>query len=201
MRLTIGQLAQQSEFGVAPGLLAGDPEAAEGFALRVVERQPDHGPGRQRLPVRLGLLVQLRRVDATWAALGGLVACGSLDKGNKGGVGIDDADTGEIAHLAGDHQSSMAVAEQRLRFIDDGIAKAVQIGCCAHALLQLQKLGKELLQGAGLRGVHGCSAKRAVPLMPASRPALSAGNSAISSRVWLPSSMRAPRRLMLACSG
>src|SRR5690606_21627387 len=126
---------------------------------------------------------------------------GTLDEGHEGGVGLHYADAGQRLYLAGDQQRRMAEIEQRLAVVDHGEGQLLGAGRLACLLLQPEKERKNALGRTGCGGVHGVSGKCAVPLMPASRPSASTGRPPISSRVWLPSSIRAPRRLITACSG
>ncbi|MNP62663.1 hypothetical protein D3C76_1579630 [compost metagenome] len=95
----------------------------------------------------------------------------------------------------------MAKTEQCLAVVDHGIRQLLGTGGLARLALQPQKQGEGPLRRTMGSGGHGCCAKLAVPLMPASKPWVSVGSSPISSSVWLPSSIRAPTRLTVAPSG
>jgi len=157
----------------------------------------------RRLPIGLGLPVQRigrHYLGLIQTLLREQLAGGVLDKGDERGMGLNHADAGQRAHPPGDQQGRMAIAEQRLGIVDQGIGQAVDIVRRTGLSFEAEKLGKQPIREILLRRCHGMPSNCAVPLIPASKPLASAGNVAISNRVWLPSSMRAPRRLTSACN-
>ncbi|MNT75464.1 hypothetical protein D3C72_2143620 [compost metagenome] len=105
MRIGFPQLHQQGLLGGVERLLAGQPQAAEGLTLAVVQWQPEGLPCRQRLPVGEGLGIQ-----HAWFHLAGLpcdtrclqLAHGTFDKGHERCIGFHHADACQRLHLAGD---------------------------------------------------------------------------------------------------
>ncbi|MNW07491.1 hypothetical protein D3C71_2041150 [compost metagenome] len=94
----------------------------------------------------------------------------------------------------------MAKTKQGLAIVDQAERQLFGVLRLAGPALQLKEPCKDLLGATAGRCVHLNSAKRAVPLMPASKP-LALGSVATSNSVWLPSSIRAPRRLTVASRG
>ena len=77
----------------------------------------------------------------------------------------------------------MAIAEQALGIVDQGIGETVDVLGGAGLAFEGEKLSKDPLCQPWRLGGHCASAKRALPLMPASRPLVSAGSVPINSRV------------------
>ncbi|MNN15227.1 hypothetical protein D3C81_1283270 [compost metagenome] len=141
--------------------------------------------GRQAAPVGLSRFAeQLRRNHSRLLQyiLLEQLRHGLLDERHERRIRLDRTDAGHGLHLAGNQQRGMAKTEQRLAVIDQtvGQLRGVTGGACLP--FQVEKAREHLLGAAAHRGVHLSSGKRAVPLMPASKP-LASGSVATSNRV------------------